>query len=167
MKIKKINNYLILIIGILSFLVMMTTHFVVDVYSKYSTSYTQSDSARVAKFDINVDLKDNITNNIISESINYDFKPGSEVSLNINFTGINNEVKVKYIISFETYNNLPLTITYLENDVLLNSIENTINPLESFSLKDIIISWPADKNNYLYSGEVDLVKVKIIIEQVD
>ena len=125
------NNKFSIIVSITMFFlfafVLITSSLLVNLYAKYHTSNTSTDEARVAIFDIDVNVKDGI-GNVISESINYDFTPGSVVNLNVGFDGTDNEVRVKYTIHFSSYNNLPLTITY-EMILLVKSLHKVVRQL--------------------------------------
>lgn len=164
------NNKFSIIVSITMFFlfafVLITSSLLVNLYAKYHTSNTATDQARVAIFDIDLNVKDGI-GNVISESINYNFTPGSSVKLNVNFDGSNNEVMVKYTINVSTYGNLPLTIKAGSSDLLTDPVVGEIAPHSSASTQEIVIDWDEIHNSYLFSGEIDLITVTIIIEQVD
>lgn len=164
------NNKFSIIVSITMFFlfafVLITSSLLVNLYAKYHTSNTATDQARVAIFDIDVNVKDGI-GNVISESINYDFTPGSSVKLNVKFDGSNNEVMVKYTINVSTYGNLPLTINAGSTNLLTDPVVGEIAPHSSASIQEIVIDWDEIHNSYLFSGEIDLITVTIIIEQVD
>ena len=62
-----------------------------------------------------------------------------------------------------TLDNLPLEITYDGNDIKSTGISGTLNPHESLLIEDIQIEWPIDILDYKYSGEIDLITVKLIL----
>lgn len=166
MKLKKLSKIVPITMFFLFAFVLITSFMLANIYAKYHTSNSASDDARVAAFDIVVNVKDG-TDNVISETIDYDFTPGSSVKLNVGFNGTGNEVRVKYTIHFSSYNNLPLTITYNSTDLFANDVVGEIAPQGSAAINNIIIEWPASHNSYLYSGEIDLITVTITVEQVD
>ncbi len=166
---KKINikNIISISTVVLFAFVLLTTQMMVNILAKYQSNKDSGEKSQVASFVVNVDILD-ITNTMtITEGIDYEFTPGSKLELDINLNGIKNEVKVKYIISFETLNNLPINITHNGTDIITNNITGEINPLKSTKIEDIIIEWPSDSNSYSYSGQIDLITVTVVIEQID
>lgn len=166
---KKINikNIISISTVVLFAFVLLTTQMMVNILAKYQSNKDSGEKSQVASFVVNVDILD-ITNTMtITEGIDYEFTPGSKLELDINLNGIKNEVKVKYIISFETLNNLPIEITHNDVDVIVNNITGEINPKNSTSIENIIIEWPANNNSYSYSGQIDLITVTVVIEQID
>ena len=166
---KKINikNIVSISTVVLFAFVLISTQLIVNILAKYQSNKDLGEKSQVASFLVNVDVVD-VTNTItINESIDYEFTPGSKLNLDINLNGTKNEVKVKYTIIIETLNNLPIEISYNDTDVLENNITGEINPQNSTSIEDIIIEWPSINNSYSYSGQIDLITVTIVIEQID
>ena len=166
---KKINikNLVSTSVVVLFVFVLLTTQLMVNILAKYQSKKNLGENSNVASFLVNVDIKD-VTNSItINESIDYEFAPGTKLDLDIMLNGIKNEVKVKYTIIFQTLNNLPIEITHDGIDILTNNITGEINPLNSTTIEDIIIEWPEANNYYLYSGQIDLITVTVVIEQID
>lgn len=162
-----IKKNISILVVILIFLVILTSYLAIDINAKYITTASGYDQARVARFAIDVDITNDSTDSIINKTINYDFIPGSVINLDISIDGSVCEVATKYTISFETTANLPLTILFNESDVLTTPIVNTLEPFGSTLLENVQIKWPKTQNSYLYSGQVDLIKVLIKIEQID
>ena len=166
MKIKA-NSFIETTSYLLFTLVVISSIFVVNIYAKYIIKQQESNESSVASFLVDVDIKDTTNVLTINENINYEFTPGSKVNLDIALNGENNEVKVKYIISIKTLNNLPIKISHNSVNLEDNSITGEINPLENSFIDDIIIEWPQENNLYSYSGQIDLITVSIVIEQID
>lgn len=164
---RKANSFIETTSYLLFTLVVISSIFVVNIYAKYIIKQQESNESSVASFLVDVDIKDTTNALTINENINYEFTPGSKVNLDIALNGENNEVKVKYIISIKTLNNLPIKISHNSVNLEDNSITGEINPLENSFIDDIIIEWPQENNLYSYSGQIDLITVSIVIEQID
>ena len=166
---KKINikNIISICTVVLFAFVLLTTQMMVNILAKYQSNKDSGENSQVASFLVKVDILDTTNINTINETIDYQFTPGSLLNLDINLNGTQNEVKVKYTIIFNTLNNLPIEITHNDVDVIVNNITGEINPKNSTSIEDIIIEWPANNNSYSYSGQIDLITVTVVIEQID
>lgn len=164
---RKVNSFIETTSYLLFTLVVISSIFVVNIYAKYIIKQQESNESSVASFLVDVDIKDTTNALTINENINYEFTPGSKVNLDITLNGEKNEVKVKYTISIKTLNNLPIKISHNSVNLEDNSITGEINPLENSFIDDIIIEWPQENNLYSYSGQIDLITVSIVIEQID
>ena len=149
--------------------VLITTQMVTNIFAKYRTNNKSVDGSNVASFNIDINITDSNTSVNITEILDYEIIPGDKIILDINLDSTKSEVKVKYNIKIETLDNLPLDITYNGIDIKTSGISGTINVSESVSLDDIIIEWESTEANrsFIYSGEVDLIKIIIEAEQVD
>lgn len=149
--------------------VLITTQMVTNIFAKYRTNNKSDDGSNVASFNFDIKITDSNTSVDITEILDYEFVPGDKIALDINLDSSKSEVKVKYTILFETFDNLPLDITYNSLDVKTTGISGTINIGDSILLEDIIIEWKSteENNSYLYSGEVDVIKITVEAEQVD
>ena len=164
---RKMNSIIEISSYLLFTLVVISSLLVVNIYAKYLIKHQHSNESSVASFLVDVDIIDTTNTLTIDENINYEFTPGSKVNLDIALNGEKNEVKVKYIISIKTLNNLPIKITHNNVNLEDNSITGEINPLENSFIDDIIIEWPQENNLYSYSGQIVLITVSIVIEQID
>ena len=163
---KKINikNLVSTSVVVLFVFVLLTTQLMVNILAKYQSKKNLGENYGSFFVNFHQDVTNSIT---INESIDYEFAPGTKLDLDIMLNGIKNEVKVKYTIIFQTLNNLPIEITHDGIDILTNNITGEINPLNSTTIEDIIIEWPEANNYYLYSGQIDLITVTVVIEQID
>lgn len=163
---KKHNVFLLLAIVLFS-LVLLTSMVSGGILAKYVHSDNSDDGARVAEFNIDLELIDGQTSTEVVESIDYQFVPGSSVTLDINVDATSSEVVTKCTIKIETLNSLPLNITYNGSDIKTSGITKEISIAGSLNINDITISWDSDDNSYLYSGLVDILTVTITVTQLD
>lgn len=138
-----------------------------DLLAKYVSKGESNDGANVAALDIDVTLKDSKTTTEFETSYEYSFIPGSNEAIDINLDATDNEVEVKCTVTFELVTILPLEIHYDGVEVSTTGITTVIAPGDVVILDDITISWNKDNNSYLYSGAVSLIKVNVLIEQVE
>lgn len=160
------------ILWILFFAVILTTYMSGGLYARYSTAAGDSDSARVAKFDIEID------GTTISKTEHLtikDFKPGDSIEHKIKVV-IDSEVSVKCTIKVITTGNLPLTFKIDANE--LNAVtkiltyEQNVDPTGSTTveiLKTLEINYVTDgiSDNYMDSHEVDIIDIIVTAEQID
>ncbi len=146
------------IAAVLGCLTIVSAYMLSGMYARYSTSASGSDSARVARFSISENLTEQ------SQTIVISMAPG-DASVNYPITVTSNsEVTVKYTLELirET-NNLPLSIAITEATGTIaagDTAPRTVNAA---------ISWAAgdEAKNYRYSQEIDLITVRLTVEQVN
>lgn len=161
------NNFLLLLCLVLFSAYLLTVLISSSLLAKYASENDSNDSTTVAEFNLDVTLSDNATMTEFDASYEYNFKPGSKEAIDINLDGTKNEVLVKCTISFELLTILPLEIYYDGVEVSTTGITTVIAPGDVVNFDDITISWNKDNNSYLYSGAVSLIKVNVLIEQVE
>lgn len=161
------NNFLLLLCLVLFSAYLLTVLISSSLLAKYASENDSNDSTTVAEFNLDVTLSDNATMTEFDASYEYNFKPGSKEAIDINLDGTKNEVLVKCTISFELLTILPLEIYYDGVEVSTTGITTVIAPGDVVNFDDITISWNKENNSYLYSGAVSLIKVNVLIEQVE
>lgn len=161
------NNFLLLLCLVLFSAYLLTVLISSSLLAKYASENDSNDSTTVAEFNLDVTLSDNATMTEFDASYEYNFKPGSKEVIDINLDGTKNEVLVKCTISFELLTILPLEIYYDGVEVSTTGITTVIAPGDVVNFDDITISWNKENNSYLYSGAVSLIKVNVLIEQVE
>lgn len=152
---KNINGILMRTVVVLLVLVCLSTAMVTGRYARYYSTATASDSARVAKFEVNIpDLE--------TQLLSVTIQPNETVKQYITVKN-KSEVAVALTISVSSkYRNLPLVLKYPEYV--------PVPPRES---KDVLleVSWPVenseDKYAEKYAGKVDLLEISVLAEQID
>lgn len=157
------RNWPITIAGILLCLVLFTTSLVSGLYARYTARGESSDSARVAKFtiDMNSQLLDN------SSIVKFDLTPG-ETNYAIE---IENESEVAVISKIQVINitkNIPFTFAFDGNELDSSGIamRHALAPNSTETI-NFTINWVNDDTALNYIGMVDLIEIHLDIEQVD
>lgn len=141
-------------------LTVISVFLVSDLYARYTAFGSGEDSARVAKFEINV------AGDVLTDYLPQQISPGTYEN-EIQVTN-NSEVAVKCIVQvINTTGNLPLQfrikdISGSEGTVALEK-ELSMGESTSFTLTTI---W-AQENAIDYIGMVDLVQIVVTTEQMD
>lgn len=165
---KRKRNNVFFIVGVLLFTLFLFSNMVTSgILARYTKANSNDDEARVAKFDVDVTLiNDNTSSQIITLS-NYQLEPGSELLIDIEFNGSNNEVAVLCEVDFEIISILPLKVYYNSYNITSSGLQTTINPKSSSNLNNISIKWNTEDNEYIYSGQVAIVNIIVTIAQID
>ena len=141
-------------------LTLFTFHFSGSLYAKYTTREMDSDSGRVAKFDISENGA------YFSENLLIETVPGT---INRKITVINkSEVLVAYTVTIEnTTRNIPYTFS-VDGSTPVKDKCSVVCYLQPNSTNGIIVSatW-SEVGALKYIGMVDLIKLTIYAEQVD
>lgn len=153
---KKKHNVFFLSFIVIFALVLISSQMVIGINAKFFSSDSATDSARVASFEVVADITDE-SNMAITAPI--EMIPSGEITIKIKVESTS-EVAVKGNIKVVSTGNLPLTITNGTSTFNMNAGGGTYETT-------VTISWPADKNDAKYSGEVDIVTISITTEQVD
>lgn len=162
------KNNLFFMVGITLFTLFLFSSMVTSgILARYTGVSSNDDDARVAKFDVDVTLKDVNTSTQIITLKDYDFHPGSEAPIDIKFDGSDNEVAVRCKVEFEIITILPLRIMYNSYDKTTEGIEITINPKSSEQLEDVTITWDSLDNSFIYNGQKAVINIIITVEQID
>ena len=165
---------------LLSCLFLISTYTVSDLYARYCTAGSGTDSARVAQFSPNFTSGPGI---IVSDK-----KAGYTDTLTFtvqNSDAALSEVAMKYTIGVKTTGNLPLEFRLLDSSSNLlgtrtcsgtegareyqythNSFVFDAGTAESRNYT-LQMEWPADKNDGQFSGMTDAVYLSVAFEQID
>lgn len=141
--------------------VMISFHFVSGLYARYSTTSTGEDSARVAKFDVDL----NRTSFSNTMDISFPDDTLEDISLQINNKS---EVAIRYVITAKNESgNLPLKfiIDSTEGNGTC-SANGQLLPL-TMGAHILSIEWIDPFVAYHYMGQVDLITLTIDVEQID
>ena len=149
------SNWILRLAGILFCLTLFSVHLTSGLYARYTTSASGSDSARVARFDVQAEGE-------LITFISADIRPGETVEKTVEVTN-NSEVAITYTVTaVNKFRNLPLAFTFQKEgkqDLLLEPGKNA-----TFTLS---IQWPGEQNQVSYSGKVDLIQLTLKAEQAD
>lgn len=140
-------------------LTLVSVHLSSGLYARYSTQISVSGTARVAKFSFDLS-----TNEVFAEQLTLTLKPGEVKNYDFTFTN-SGETTLKYTVEIiNTTGNLPLVITEPQSGTI--QMGETVGPVLCK------IEWPtqASKGNPaspVYAGMLDVITVRVIVEQVD
>ena len=125
-----------------------------EVTARFVSRAVGSDAANVAKFDVTV--AGTMTESFgISES---ELAPGESFEKTVSVTN-NSDVTIRYTVRVESTGNLPLDFSWTE-------YSKTLGVGESDS-HDLTVTWRTEETSFLYSREVDDVRIHVTCEQVD
>jgi len=135
-------------------LVVITTNCTGGLFARYASYGDSSDSARVARFEINQSLKSSNVDLVAEMS------PGDEKVVVITVTN-NSEVAINYTIQATNItNNLPLSFEPCSHDIQAGENADV----------EFTIYWDAT-NDYnrseTFSGKLDLLRLTIYVQQID
>ena len=166
--------------AVLLCLVLASFWLMSNIYARYSSTASGSDSARVAIF--GHDQSISLTN----ENGMTGLKPGDSRTYTVkvaNYKGeIVSEVALKYNLEIVTAGNLPLKYTISKDGKEIGFYEETSDDVKRTITNDdmkfsagtkneenyaIQISWPSDKNDASYAGIPDDITLNINVEQID
>ena len=175
---KKRPNIMMCLAFVLLCLTLVTTHLTGGLYAKYVAKDSAEDSARVAKFDVDITT---------GESQTYTFHPEVKIQPGISeITRIHiansNEVAVSVTVrvSNETLN-IPLEFLIAEiqennqsnqnNEVVYHEAkaEKTfvVYPDSDYTHDLVVVSKWDSANSIHYMGMVDLIEIEVHVEQID
>ena len=162
-------NWPIRLAGVLLCMIMISVNLLSGIYARYSVTATASDSARVAKFDIQCNVKQGATE--ITKLLNIDMTPGATKTYTLEVANAS-EVAVNYTITAQLLtNNLPLT---MELNGAAEGTDGVWTNSGSFAPNDatnktytLKLVWPSDQSSASLAGEVDAVRVVVRAEQID
>lgn len=156
---KKSNNHIptVFYVGLLLVcLTFFSVHMSSGLYARYVTQASGSDGARVASFDLAM-------TGDFEETLTLTLDPGETRNYAFTFTN-SGETTLAYRFEFEnTTGNLPLVFT---------SDQGTLQMGQEATAATCSITWPTETETGNptdpdYAGMVDVVKVRVIVEQVD
>ena len=177
------ERWILYILVVLLCMVLASFWLMCNIYARYSTQASGSDSARVAKFDVQE------TGTLLSEQIiNTDVYPGFSRTYTVGVTN-NSEVTIEYVMNVKNkYNNLPLQFRMLDsagNEIKTDSSDASDEYALSKSQKikagdttehtyQLEISWPVNQTNEGenlqnpdYAGKVDVIEITLKAVQKD
>ena len=138
------------------FFVMITSHFTFGFAAKYTSGASDSDSARVAKFDFTLTANGLINEETITIA---DFHPGSKQEYTITLKN-DSEVALRCRIkAVNQTNNLPLTMSLNQENC-----DVAVGETKEFTFT---IGWAADKDDPDYMSKVDYITLTVYVEQID
>jgi len=148
---------------VLLVLVMASSYMTTGLYARYVSSASGSDSARVARFDIQD------TGTLYTETFAVELDP-STAALNPAALEIKNssEVAVRCVFTYETTGNLPLDIYWMNGSTRVE--EFVFGPNTAAAQRfDLCVVWSdaAMDDTYLYHREIDSITVTITCVQID
>lgn len=129
-------------------------------YAKYSTSFSDSDSARVAKFDISMSINSVGQGSISETLIIEDVYPGWEETYTVNIAN-NSEVAVNYSVSPSLLYQLPLSFSV--NGSPAGSLD-----IGGSATVELTVRWDDTEDSAKakeYADEIDAVTVTLVCEQ--
>ena len=170
---RKKERWIIYTLTVLLCMVLVSFYLMSNIYARYSTQASGSDSARVARFDV----KETGT---LKSQIKTEVYPGFSQTYTVDVTN-NSEVTIEYVMNVKNkYNNLPLQFRMLDSngkEITTASSDAssgyTLSKSEEIAAKDstkhtyqLKISWPTDQINEGenlqdpgYAGKVDVIEI--------
>lgn len=154
--------------AVLFCLTMLSLWVLTGTYAKYITQASGSDSARTAAFDIS-------DTNSLQQTFAVSLYPGKKENISINVTN-KSEVAVRYIFTYETDGNIPLTINMdaeTGKTVPVKSADgsNTFSvdcvPAKGEETDHYSAVLSMSNDNYQYSGGVQWITLTLKAEQID
>lgn len=187
---QRLNNWIWCLAGVLLCLTLFSFRLTAGLYARYTSTATASDSARVAKFVVDlVDLKDEDEKKTFVD-ISDICKPGDSVTYKFQVTNTSgsavSEVDETYLLNMELRGNLPLECSLKKDSaevIALNAKSITDNPpavtgavpQQAFAASvaeghnyTLQVTWPDAENSYLYAnGGVAELMLTVAVQQVD
>ena len=149
-------NWILRIAGVLLCLTLLSVHLSSGLYSRYSSTVSGSDSARVAKFEV----KDAGT---FSKDLYLEYIPGVSDDYTVVIEN-HSEVAVKCSVTVKRLsNNIPMDVSVSGAITDVTLVPNDT----AGKTRTLTLSWPAAKNDAAYSYEVDAIRVSVSAEQLD
>ena len=165
-------NIPICVAAVLLFLTLLSTHLCSGLYARYTTTASGSDSARVAKFEI----EDGTVGTWKEDVVISELRPSDSEVESMTCANIVNksEVAVAVTLNVENvYNNLPLKFVLLQNGTVvagpvggMMDLTYNVAPNDDEPVK-LGVYWPQDENNLEFCGRVDLLRLTVRVEQID
>lgn len=148
-------NWILCLAGVLFCLTLFSMHLTSGLYARYTTSASGSDSARVARF--NIEQTGELT-----QLIELDVYPGFAESYTLALKN-NSEVAVSYTVTAEQLTmNLPLEVS------LSGSTSGTMAADAAGEVTCTLkIEWPSEDNDEARSQDIDAIRVTVRAEQID
>lgn len=147
----------------LVYLLIATFLFTGVSFSKYATTASGSDEARVAAFDFEFVLTGSGNQ---SEVVAVDTYPGMNKTYTVKVTD-KSEVAMKYKVTAENLtDNTPLTATLMDGNTAYDGHYLTAGEDGTRELT-LTLNWDGNNNAASYAGEVDAIRITVTAEQID
>lgn len=148
----------------LVYLLIATFLFTGVSFSKYATTASGSDEARVAAFDFEFVLTGSGAE---SKVVAVDTYPGFDESYTIQVTD-KSEVAMKYKVTAENLtDNTPLTAAITLDGEAYDSATFFTTSEHGTRELELTLSWDGNNNAASYAGEVDAIRITVTAEQID
>lgn len=169
-------NILMCTVAFLICATLYSTHLVGGLYAKYTTRQSDSDSARVASFQI---TQSGTISNIIeanvtpgtTQSVDLTIENKSEVAMEYTLTVTNvtgNLTPLKFKLDPADSTSAPVTVESYENGISINSARQI--PGEHTDKYNLMIVWepsPNEETDLALMGMVDYITVSVKASQID
>lgn len=165
-------NIPICVAAVLLFLTLLSTHLCSGLYARYTTTASGSDSARVARFEI----EDGTVGTWKEDVVISELRPSESAVESMTCADIVNksEVAVAVTLNVENvYDNLPLKFVLLQNDKVvagpadeMADLTYNVAPNDKTPVK-LGVYWPQNETNLEFRGRVDLLRLTVRVEQID
>lgn len=144
-----------------------------NLYARYATSASGSDSAQVAVFRVDENAVSEDAP-VLTRQFCVSLAPGESEECAVQVTN-SSEVAVDYSISVKNeYKNLPLTFTFEKDGATFvgeetNRVNDTLEAGEAAHTYTLEVSWPknSDSTSPAYAGKADIFTVTLRAEQKD
>jgi len=157
---RQIQNWILRAAGILLCLVLASTYLVCGMFARYTTTASGSDSARVAKFEIQ-------EAGVSTIELNDPISPGDTIEKVLQVQNMS-EVAVEYEVTIDHLGNLPLQFMVDNVDATENSFKRILPPNENnMNIYTLKIIWPAEQDSPDLAGLADYITVSVSATQVD
>ena len=176
------ERWILYTLAVMLCMVLASFWLMCNIYARYSTQTSGSDSARVARFDVQE------TGTLSEQIINANVYPGFSGKYTVSVKN-NSEVTIAYVMNIKNkYNNLPLQFRMLDKDGKEITTDSSDDPSEYVLSKSdeivakdssehtyqLEISWPTDQANESenlqdpdYAGKVDVIEITLKAVQKD
>lgn len=163
------DKWIVYTLAMLLCLVLVSFWLMCNMYAKYTSQASGSDSARVAKFNVTA-------TGTATEQIKVEVYPGFKNTYQVDVTN-GSEVAIEYIMDIKNkYENLPLKFQMLDKDgkeIISKKAEISAqdHTAHTYTLK---ISWPTntedqttDPQDPAYAGKADVIEITLNAVQKD
>lgn len=138
--------------------------------AKYESSASGSDTAVIARYDVSMAYgsdAQNLTNTLTLDKIK---KPGDTQTFYVKVTNAS-DVSVSYKVGYVTEDNLPLKVSFSEDDGDTTDDDSTgelgYDNAGNTKVVTVTVEWPAGENNPKYADMVDYLRVVVNFTQMD
>jgi hypothetical protein len=161
------GNRMVRLALVLTCLTMLSVWMLSGLAARFVTGANNGDEARVAKFEVDGNIKESGTGNIV-------VSPGNsrgDTSFTVQVTN-NSEVAVRYKFTLENEGNLPLILTTSNQKVAKSNdagqvwqTTDVVSP--GMTEYTFYATWDENQDDYRYSVGVQNIKITVTAEQED